>query len=317
MNAHGGWSPESLPHRKGARAIVTGATGGLGLWTALGLARLGLHVTLAGRSAAKGEHALGFLRHHAPDGVFTFRKLDLASLASVRAFAETTLVAGAPVDVLVNNAGVMAPPSRQETQDGFELQFGTNHLGHFALTGLLMPALQRAAGGGTVVTVASLAAWKGVLPWGDLNARHSYSAFGRYRQSKRANLVFSLELARRSRQSGLGVHARAAHPGWALTDIIDNGPMIGRSGWFADMRKTLARAVFGALGQGPEEGTWPTLYAALDPAARDGSYYGPQGSGERLGAPGPAPLPPGADDPVTGARLWSVSEDMTGVRWAD
>jgi len=311
-----GWTLDDAPMWPGGRAIVTGATGGLGLWTALGLARRGMHVVVAGRNAQRGEHALGFLRTHLPDGVFTFRTLDLASLRSVERFAENTLVAGAPIDLLVNNAGVMAPPHRTETADGFELQFGTNHLGHFALTGRLAPLLHKAERGGVVVTVASLAAWKGTLPFGDLNARRTYSPFGRYRQSKRANLVFALELHRRAREQGLHLHSRAAHPGWSLTDIIDNGPMLGRPGRLAQVRKTVVRSLFGAMGQSVEAGALPSLYAALDPGAQDGGYYGPQGRGERTGAPGPAPLPPGADDPFTGQRLWDASERMTGVSWA-
>jgi len=316
MGTTAGWTLEDAPMWPGGRAIVTGATGGLGLWTALGLARRGMHVVVAGRNAQRGEHALGFLRTHLPDGVFTFRTLDLASLASIKRFADTTLVAGAPVDLLVNNAGVMAPPDRTETADGFELQFGTNHLGHFALTGRLLPLLQKAERGGTVVTVASLAAWKGTLPFDDLNARHGYSAFGRYRQSKRANLVFALELDRRAREQGLAIHSRAAHPGWSLTDIIDNGPMLGRSGKLAHLRKHLIRTIFGTMGQSMEHGALPTLFAALDPRAQDGGYFGPQGRGERTGPPGPAPLPPGVDDVSTGKHLWDASERMTGVSWA-
>lgn len=306
----------SLSSCAGRTAIVTGATGGLGLATAQGLARMGADVIVTGRNAEKGRAALLAIRSEVPGARIRFEGLDLASLASIARFSER--MGTQAVHILVNNAGVMAPPQRCATQDGFELQFGTNHLGHFALTGRLLPLL--VAGEAHIVTVASLAAWRGVMPMDDLNATGSYRRFARYSQSKLANLMFSLELDRLTRAAGLPLHVRAAHPGWSTSSIITNSAAFGLTQ--APLRRLAARVqdrfgnlVFRLMGQDVASGALPILHAATGEAARDGGYYGPQGKGERSGPPGPAAMPPQATGLSLNAKLWQASENMTGVRY--
>ncbi|GAN53814.1 SDR family oxidoreductase [Tanticharoenia sakaeratensis] len=311
------WTLDSAPRLTGQRAVITGATGGLGLATAQGLAALGATVLLTGRNPDKGRMAVARLRSEMPDADVGFAPLDMASLTSIADFADTHRDR---VDILVNNAGVMGPRTRMVTQDGFELQFGTNHLGHFALTGRLLPMLEQ--GRGIVVTVASLAAWGGTLPFDDLNARHHYSAFQSYRRSKLANLLFARELARRAALLKLPIHSRAAHPGWSSSDIIANTARLSEGGgalraFATAAQKRAGTLAFRMLGQDVDAGALPTLYAALSDAAQDGGYYGPQGSGERRGPPGEANVPPSARDPELAKKLWDVSERMTGVQFAD
>lgn len=304
------------PSCAGRTAVVTGATGGLGLATALGLARHGAEVIVTGRNAEKGREALVTIERAVPQARLRFEGLDLASLASIARFTER--MEGQPIHILVNNAGVMAPPQRRSTQDGFELQFGTNHLGHFALTGRLLPSL--IAGQAHIVTVASLAAWKGEIPLDDLNATESYKRFARYRQSKLANLLFSLELHRRARAVNAPLHVRAAHPGWSTSAIITNSAALGLSqSSFSRalclVQDRLGNGLFRLMGQDVASGAEPLLHAALSPQAQDGGYYGPQGSGERRGPPGPAILPPVAMGLSLAQNLWQASENMTGVRF--
>jgi len=237
-------------------AIVTGATGGLGYATAVGLARTGARVVLAGRNPKKGEVALARLRREASAAVASFELLDLASLASVAAFAERMMAAYPALDILVNNAGVMMPPTRQLTADGFELQFGTNYLGHFALTARLLPALLRAQGGARVVQVSSLAHRGGAIAWGDLQGERRYSAWRSYGQSKLAMLIFALELARRAAAHGWPLVSDAAHPGWAMTDIIANGPAGGGA---LGLKEHVMQAGFRLLGQSAAEGARPIV----------------------------------------------------------
>ncbi|GAB6855635.1 SDR family oxidoreductase [Asaia astilbis] len=300
----------------GQTAIVTGATGGLGLATAIGLARKGAEVIVTGRNAEKGREALIAIEQAVPGATLRFEGLDLASLASIVRFVDR--MGSQPVHILVNNAGVMAPPQRRTTQDGFELQFGTNHLGHFALTGKLLPAL--IAGEAHVVTIASLAAWKGEIPFDDLNATESYKRFDRYRQSKLANLLFSLELDRRVKAAGAPLHVRAAHPGWSTSSIITNSAALGVSNAplsrvLALIQDRLGNVLFRLMGQDVTAGAEPFLYAALSSEAEDGGYYGPQGTGERRGPPGPAIVPPVAEGLSLAEKLWQASENMTGIRF--
>ena len=290
-------------------AIVTGATGGLGYATAVGLARTGARVVLAGRNPKKGEAALARLRREAGDAVAGFELLDLASLASVAAFAERMLAVHPAVDILVNNAGVMAPPTRQVTADGFELQFGTNYLGHFALTARLLPALLRAEGGARVVQVSSLAHRGAAMAWGDLQGERRYVAWKSYGQSKLAMLMFALELARRAAAQGWPLVSDAAHPGWAVTDIILNGPGGGVMG----LKERVMQAGFQLLGQSAADGARPIVYAATSPDAKAGGYYGPTGFQEIKGPPGRSRIMPQAQDPGAGKRLWTVSETLTGL----
>lgn len=302
-----------LKRLDGRVAVVTGANGGLGLEAACGLAALGARVVLASRSERRNAAALEELKARVPEGAAEAMPLDLASLTSVAAFADALKDRVPAVDVLINNAGVMAPPTRRETVDGFELQFGVNHLGHFALTGRLRPLLEAARDGGVVVAVASLAAWKARITFDDLQFRHRYSPFGAYRQSKLSNLLFGRELARRAAAKEWNLHARIAHPGWALTHIIQNGPGSGGKSLLSWVMETGAREAFRWFGQSAARGAEPFLHAAASPLARDGVYYGPTGPGERKGAPGLAVVPPSARDDHVARRLWEVSARLTDV----
>ncbi len=291
------------------RAVVTGATGGLGYETAAGLARAGAHVVLAGRDAAKEQAALARLRQEVPGAAAEFEMLDLASLASVQAFAGRMLAAEGALDTLVNNAGVMAPPARRTTADGFELQFGVNYLGHFALTAQLMPALLRAEAGARVVQVSSLAHRRGAIAWDDLQGERRYGAWAAYSQSKLAMLMFARELAQRAKTQGWPLVSVAAHPGWAATDLIANGPGGGAPG----VKGRLLDVGFRLFAQSAADGALPLIFAAASPDAKAGGYYGPTGFGEIKGLPGPARVMPQAQDATAAARLWAVSETLTGV----
>lgn len=283
-------------------AIVTGATGGLGYATAEGLARTGRPVVLTGRNAAKGEAALIRLRRAVPSAEASFMLLDVSSLKEVAAFAASWR---GPVGVLVNNAGVMALPQRQESADGFELQLATNYLGHFALTLRLLPALL-AAGGARVVDVSSLAHRGGRIAFDDLQAERSYSPYRAYAQSKLAMLMFARELQHRARGRGWDLLSIAAHPGWSATQIVANG--FGPS-----MKAAVAHVLFRAMGQSAADGAKPILFAATDPQADPDLYYGPANLGETRGPVAPARMMPQATDAAAAARLFDVSEALTGV----
>jgi NAD(P)-dependent dehydrogenase (short-subunit alcohol dehydrogenase family) len=293
------WTTQAIPDLTGKRAIVTGANSGLGLCTALELARHGAAVVLACRSAERGERALATIRAAVPDADLTLGSLDLADLASVRAFAETH---GSALDLLINNAGVMALPHRT-TADGFELQFGTNHFGHFALTGRLLPGLLERPGA-RVVTLTSALHRIGRIDFGDLDAERRYRKWPVYCRSKLANLVFAKELDRRA--PFLSV---AAHPGYATTNLQQTGPRMGGS--------KAGEVLFGLLntlvGQSDAAGAWPSLYAATAPGVEGGECYGPRGPGQSRGAPTRVRTLGRAADPELGRRLWEVSVERTGV----
>ncbi len=312
--------PSVIPDQTGRRAIVTGANSGIGYPTALELARRGATVVVASRSVEKGTAAAERINQEIGAARVEFSELDLASLASVRAFAERELARGARLDLLINNAGVYQPPKRQETTDGFEVQFGTNVLGHFALTGLLLPALERAAGaaGSTrpprVVTVASIAHKPASLQFADLQFAEAYSPARSYGQSKLANLMLAFEMDRRLRARGLGILSVAAHPGVSETNLF-------QAGTYSAFEKTARRLVgrlIGAVLNDDVDGALPTIFAATAPEAVSGGYYGPQGLGEtRGGDVGPARVAPQAQDEASAKRLWAVCEDLTGVRFLD
>ena len=306
MNADN-FSSDGLARLDGRTAIVTGATGGLGYDVARGLVRLGASVVLAGRDRIKGQHALVRLSNERSASPPRFQPLDLADLASVRAFAAATDAC----DILVNNAGLMGTPERRVTADGFELQLGTNYLGHFALTGLLLPALLRAPGGGRVVSVSSVAHRRATIAFDDLQSERSYGPMRAYGQSKLAMLIFAIELDRRASAEGWALTSVAAHPGWAVTDIIrlEGGSAFRRTGLAA------GRFIFNRVAQSSAEGARPILVAATSPSAHGGSYWGPIGRGEIKGAPAPSRIMPQASEPATGRRLWEVSERLTGVRF--
>jgi NAD(P)-dependent dehydrogenase (short-subunit alcohol dehydrogenase family) len=297
------WSVADIPPQQGRSAVVTGV-GGLGFETALALARAGGEVILAGRDPEKGAAAVAEIRAAAPNGAISFEALDLADLASVDAFAGRLHAARSSLDILVNNAGVMALPKRRATVDGFEMQFGTNYLGHFALTARLAPML-RQADAPRVVQVSSLAHLRGALNFDDLQWEHAYRAGGAYAQSKLAMVVFALELQRRADAAGWDLMSMAAHPGYAQTRLIANGP-----GAWAPAINRLVGPLFSQSGAA---GALPILFAATSPEAAGGEYYGPAGASELKGPPARARIAARARDTAAASRLWEASERLTGV----
>jgi NAD(P)-dependent dehydrogenase (short-subunit alcohol dehydrogenase family) len=292
-----------IPSQLGRTVVVTGATGGLGYETALALAKAGSEVILTGRDDRKGQRALEKISREVIGAKAAYERLDLASLASVADFAQR-MQARQSLDLLINNAGVMALPRRQTTADGFEMQFGTNHLGHFALTARLMPLLRRASGP-RVVSVSSLAHRTGSIDFDDLQGAHVYSPWKAYGQSKLACLMFALELQRRSDAAGWNLLSNAAHPGFARTNLFASGP-----GGLVSLATGFAAPLFG---HSAADGARPILFAATSPEARPGVYYGPGGFSELRGAPAPALIMPRARDAAAAARLWDVSGKLTGT----
>jgi NAD(P)-dependent dehydrogenase (short-subunit alcohol dehydrogenase family) len=302
------WSVADTPPQNGKLAVVTGATGGLGYETALALARAGADVLVTGRNAEKGRVAIEQIKRAVPSAKVRFAMLDLASLASIRAFAASILANGRPLDLLINNAGVMDLPTRRLTEDGFELQFGTNHLSHFALTALLLPLLRKAQAP-RVVNVSSLAHRGGKIDFGNLQAERKYNSWAAYQQSKLANLLFTFELQRRSDAYGWGLMSKAAHPGYARTELIPNGPGTGGL-------KGIGMKVLGSfMSHSAAAGALPTLFAATSPEAAPNGYYGPNGFYELKGPVAPAQVFPQAKDEAVARKLWEVSEQLTGVKW--
>ena len=304
------WTAADVPAQTGRRAIVTGANSGLGFETALALATHGAEVTLAVRDTAKGEAAADQIRSQAPQASLEVRRLDLADLASIDEFAWLWRESHPDgLDLLINNAGIMAIP-RRETADGFEMQFGTNHLGHFALTGRLLEALRPE---GRIVTVSSQAHRMGRMDFDDLMGERKYGAWRAYGQSKLANLLFMRGLAERLERAGSTVASVAAHPGYASTHLQAVGPEMRGQGW---MTKVMG-GVNKVMAQSAAMGALPTLYAATFPAIRSGDYVGPDGFGEQRGHPKLVGMTPSARDDAAADRLWAVSEDLTGVRYLD
>ncbi|GBD50262.1 SDR family oxidoreductase [Methylopila sp. Yamaguchi] len=298
------WSASDIPSQKGRSAIVTG-TGGLGYQTALALARAGGEVIIAGRDRQKGAAAVGSIQRELGSTDVRFEQVDLAELNSVRALGERLRAQKRSLDLLVNNAGVMTPPRRATTKDGFELQLGTNYLAHFALTRSLMPLL-REGNEARVVTLSSVAARRGAIDFDDLNAEKGYRPMPAYSQSKLACLMFAFELQRRSAAGGWGVASIAAHPGISRTALLHNAP--GRWSGVGALRSALW-----FLFQPAAQGALPTLFAATSPEAKPGGYYGPSRLGETRGPPAEAKAPPQALDETAAARLWRYSEAMTGA----
>jgi NAD(P)-dependent dehydrogenase (short-subunit alcohol dehydrogenase family) len=300
------WTTADIPSLKGRTAVITGATGGLGYETALALAGAGAEVVLTGRNHVKGSNALQAIRGQFRDAKISYETLDVANLASIADFAIRFAAAHASLDLLVNNAGVMALPMRQETADGLEMQFGTNYLGHYALTARLLPRL-RCGNQPRVVNLSSLAHRGGAIDFDDLEGTRSYTPWKAYSQSKLAMLMFALELQRRSDAGGWGLMSNAAHPGYARTDLIANGP--GATGLLWRLSKPLQPFV----SQSAAEGALPTLFAATSAEAKPAGYYGPNGFYELKGPPVPAKVMPQAKDAAVAARLWDVSAALTGV----
>jgi len=294
-------SQGEIPSQIGRTAVVTGATGGLGYETALALAKAGAEVVLTGRDDRRGQSAIEKVSREVVGAKVAYERLDLASLASIAEFAER-MHARTSLDILINNAGVMALPRRQVTADGFEMQFGTNHLGHFALTARLMPLLRRASGA-RVVSLSSLAHRTGRIDFNDLQGARVYSPWKAYGQSKLACLMFALELQRRSDAAGWKVTSNAAHPGFARTNLFTSGP-----GGLLSVATDFAAPFFG---HSAADGARPTLFAATSPKAEPGCYYGPGGLGELRGAPARALIMPQARDVAAATRFWDVSATLT------
>ena len=303
------FSLNDIPDLSGKVAVVTGATGGLGFETAKALAGKGANVIVAGRNRRKGDEALAAIRAAHRAATISFGEVDLGSLASVARFANE-LAAHPAIHILVNNAGVMAPPRRQTTTDGFELQLGTNYLSHYALTARLLPQL--IAGKARVVSLASIAARGAGIHFNDLQAERRYIPFVSYGQSKLAMLMFAYELQRRSDAAGWGLGSIAAHPGVSRTNLIANGPGQGSL-----MGSALAKGVtdffMNIFAQSVEDGALPQIFAATSPAARPGGYYGPANMGEYKGPVTDAKPPRAALDTAVAGRLWDVSQQLTGL----
>jgi NAD(P)-dependent dehydrogenase (short-subunit alcohol dehydrogenase family) len=298
MNA---WTFNDLPDQTGRTAIVTGANTGIGLETARMLALRGATVVLACRSLEKGQAAIEKIAAKNPLGKVSLAQLDLSDLDSVEVFATAFTAKHDRLDLLINNAGVMVPPLGQ-TKQGFELQFGTNHLGHFALTARLLPLLEKTSGS-RVVVVSSTAQNFGKIDFDDLNwKQRSYSAWRAYGQSKLANMMFTLELARRLEAAGSKVRVTAAHPGYTATDLQRNASFTNK-------------ILNPLLAMKPADGALPTLRAAVDPLAENGSYWGPANFFELNGPPVAAKIAKLAKDETTASRLFDVSEELTGVRF--
>ncbi|MGK2868095.1 MAG: SDR family NAD(P)-dependent oxidoreductase [Mycobacterium sp.] len=293
------WTTADIPDQTGRTAVITGANTGLGFETAKALAAHGAHVVIAVRDPAKGQQAAAQM-----PGNVTVQELDLTSLASVREAAEALKAGHDTIDLLINNAGVMTTP-KGTTKDGFELQFGTNHLGHFALTGLLLDATLDVEGARVVTVSSNGHKMGGAIHWDDLQWERSYSRMGAYTQSKLANLLFTYELQRRLAPRGKTI-ALAAHPGTSTTELARNVP------------KPVERAfqlVAPLIAQSPAGGALPSLRAATDPGALGGQYYGPDSIGQQKGNPVVVASSAQSYDLDLQRRLWTVSEELTGVNF--
>jgi NAD(P)-dependent dehydrogenase (short-subunit alcohol dehydrogenase family) len=299
------WTTAEIPDQSGRVAVVTGANTGLGFWTAAALAHKGARVVLAVRNLDKGKEAAGRVEQANPNAVVNVQQLDLTSLDAIRDAAEELKAAHQRIDLLINNAGVMYT-DKGTTKDGFELQFGTNHLGHFALTGLLLDRLLPVEGS-RVVTVSSVGhRILAKIHFDDLQWERSYNRVAAYGQSKLANLMFTYELQRRLEAKGAPTQALAAHPGGSNTELTRNIPGV---------IKPIADVVWPLFSQSAEMGALPTLRAAADPAARGGQYYGPDGIGEQRGHPKLVQSSKQSHDEAQQRRLWEVSEELTGVTY--
>ncbi|BBX47851.1 oxidoreductase [Mycobacterium cookii] len=305
MSANGKWTIADVPDQSGRVAVVTGANTGLGYHTAAALVQTGAHVVLAVRDTEKGNHALARIAAAQPHADVTLQELDLSSLDSVRAAAAALRRSYPRIDLLINNAGVMWTP-RQLTADGFEMQFGTNHLGHFALTGLLLENLLPVRGSRVVTVSSNGHRFRAGIHFDDLQSEHHYDRFAAYGQSKLANLLFTYELQRRLATQQQNTIAVAAHPGAASTELGRNAPTLFKPLFALASPLFFQNAAMGAL---------PTLRAATDPDVEGGQYYGPDGFGEQRGHPKVVSSSAQSHDEDVQRRLWTVSEELTGVTY--
>lgn len=303
-----------IPDLTGRLVVLTGGSDGVGFGLAGRLAAAGAEVVLPVRNPEKGRSAVDRITAAVPGSRVSIRRLDLSSLQSVADLAGELVTEGRPIHVLINNAGVMNPPERRTTVDGFELQWGTNHLGHFALTARLMPLLT--AGGARVTTQSSIAARSNAINWDDPNFEKSYSVGKAYSQSKIANLMFGLELNRRSAQAGWGITSNVSHPGVTATNLLAAQPHMGRSRDTMSVRLIRSFARMGVFTQTVDQGLLPALYAATNPDADGGKLYGPRGFQHTAGAPAEQEVYEPARDTADAARLWELSERLVGLRFA-
>ncbi|KUI39663.1 short-chain dehydrogenase [Mycobacterium sp. GA-1199] len=295
------WTVADIPDQSGRTVIVTGANSGLGYDTAAALAGAGAAVVLAVRNLDKGNEAVERIKKSSPKAAVSVQALDLSSLDSVRRAADELRAAHPRIDLLINNAGVMYVPTRETTEDGFEMQFGTNHLGHFALTGLLLDNL-RSVDGSRVVTVSSVGhRIMARIRFEDPHFETGYNRVQAYGQSKLANLLFTFELQRRLAAAGAPTIATAAHPGFSDTELMRYIPVF------------VPDIVWKIFTQPADKGALPTLRAATDPNVQGGQYYGPDGVGEVKGHPKLVASSPQSRDEDIQRRLWSMSEELTGV----
>lgn len=289
-------------------AVVTGANGGIGFHTALQLAKDGVNVILACRDTTRGTDALKKILASAPNASVEMEKLDLSSQSSIHSFSTKFKEKFPSLDILVNNAAVMALPERTLSEDGYELQFATNHLGHFLLTAELMPVLLKSSSS-RIVTVSSIAHRYGKLDMTDLQAEKSYEGWSAYGTSKLANLLFSFELARRLKSAGMTQMSIAAHPGVAKTNILSSGPQMGRK-----VLRTYVSEIFSKfLAQTDAQGALPVIHACNDANVKSGEYYGPDGFMELTGRPSKVTAKANALDPTLAKELWKISESLTGI----
>ena len=301
------WSFSDMPSQQGRIVLVTGGTSGMGYEDALALSRAGAEVIIAARNAERGRETTQRIREQVPDARVQFEAVDLANLASVRDLAERLNGRLSRLDVLINNAAIMAPPQRKTSADGFELQMATNYFGHFALTGLLMPLLQE-SDDGRVVSLSSIAAGRGSINFEDLQAERDYNPYATYAQSKLAVLQWAFELQRRSDKAGWGIRSIAAHPGVAVTELIERGP--GLHSQFGEQWAQDRDAYHSAA-----QGAISTLYAATAPEAVGGAYYGPTDEDEKRGPLGFARTPDAAAKQADAEQLWQLSERLTSVTY--
>lgn len=301
------WSTSDMPSQQGRIALVTGGTSGMGYEDALALARAGAEVIIAARNPERGAEAIARIKTAVPDAKVQFEQVDLADLSSVRALAKALNQRLPRLDVLINNAAIMSPPERVTSADGLELQLATNYLGHFALTGMLVPLL-RESQDARVVSVSSIAAARGVINFEDLQSSQAYNPFGAYAQSKLSILHWAFALQRRSDAAGWRIRSIVVHPGVAVTELIARGPGLdsefGKQ-WAVDREKYHSAA----------QGALSTLYAATAPEAVGGAYYGPTGEDQKRGPLGFANTPPAATNKADSDRLWNLSEQLTNVKY--
>lgn len=304
-----------IPELTGKLAVVTGANSGIGFGLTRRLALAGAEVILAVRSVERGEKAMQEIKAEKPNAKLSIELIDLGNLQSVAEFADRLVAQGRPIDILANNAGIMTPPTRNETSDGFELQLGANYLGHFALTARLLPLL-RAAGTSHVMSMSSGMNMIGKINFDDLNWQQSYSPTRSYAQSKLATLMFALELNRRSLENGWGIISNSAHPGATRTNLQSSGPTMGKERHDGGMFMWLSKHI-NFMWQEIPQGCLPALFALTSPDAEGGEYYGPGGLGGMSGLPKAVRMPGRAKDEKVARRLWEVSEQFTRVKFPE